>query len=151
MATLKQQAERLRRINLEGAVEIVLLTSDETLIAFNQKQLSEGRSNENTLIGRYTEFTERIANEEGSNIRPKKKGAPYNFEWSGEFFDAFKSKQIDGGVELTSGVSYLESIERLGSRNRAQNKLFGLHDDNLEKYIQKDLLPRVQKIIKETQ
>lgn len=148
MASLKEQAERLKRISLKNAVDEVLFFSEEILIAYNQSQLSEGRSNIDTLIGRYSKYTEQASKE---LAEPKQEGDAYNFEWSGEFFKAFTVKQVNGGVEITSNVSYLDDIKRLGSRNRAQNKLFGLNKDNLNEFIRKHLLPRAQKLIKETQ
>lgn len=153
MASLKEQAERLKRINLKNKVEEVLFFSDEILIGYNLSQLSEGRSNVNTLIGRYSKYTERASKDPSviEPVRQKQEGDPYNFERSGEFFKAFTVKQINGGVEITSNVSYLDSIKRLGSRNNAQNKLFGLNEENLNKFIKEHLLPRAQKLIKETQ
>lgn len=153
MATLKEQAERLKRINLKNAVNEVLFFSDEILISMNKSQLAEGNNNEGNLIDRYRKFTKRIAEQElsQSEAAQKEEGFAYNMQWSGDFFDAFTVKQVEGGVKITSTVSYLDSINRLGSRNRAQNKLFGLDPENKKKFIQKHLLQRVQALIKETQ
>ena len=145
MATLEEQAKNLRKINVESEVSKALTLLDDILVDYNQGQLSDGRNNLGNLIGRYTKYTEAAALMSG--ISNKTEGDAYNFVWTGEFFKAFKAKQISGGVELTSGVSYLKDIQRLGSRNRAQDKLFGLSKENMQDFIQKVLLPKVNSMI----
>lgn len=151
MATLKQQAESLKRVNLKNLVNEILFHSETELILYNQDQLIHGRNNIGNLIGRYTKHTALVA-KYGGNIPKEKKeaDAPYNFEWSGEFFKAFQVKQSGAGVEITSQVSYLKDIERLGSRNRAQGKLFGLTDENKADFNKSVLLPAIGRRVKQT-
>ena len=150
MATLKSQAEWLKRISLENIVSEILFYSEHALIGLNQDQLLEGRNNKGNLIGRYTEHTQ-AASLDPTNLPKQKKwfGDPYNFEWTGEFFRAFQVKQDGTGVEITSQVSYLDSIKRLGSRNRAQDKLFGLTDEHKAKFNKEVLIPGINRRVKQ--
>lgn len=131
-------------------VNEILFFSEDELIGYNKDQLIDGRNNQGNLIGRYTEHTASLSKDPAA-IRPKERkeaGAPYNFEWSGDFFQAFRVKQSGQGVEITSQVSYLDSIKRLGTRNRAQDKLFGLTDQHKAEFNKKVVLPRIGKRVK---
>lgn len=147
--TLKAQIEKLRAINLANLVNEILFFSEDELISLNKDQLIYGRNNKDNLIGRYTKYTEEASKDPANRPKEKKQeGDPYNFEWSGEFFNAFQVKQSGAGVEITSRVSYLDSIQRLGSRNRAQNKLFGLTDQSKADFNKRVLLPKLSRRVK---
>lgn len=159
MATLVQQQKILARLANKATFDAVIAeagrpsggTDKAEIIRLNQDQLREGENNEGNLIGRYAEATEYWARYGTPPIAPKYKDDPYNFEWTGDFFEAFKVKvsQTKGELfEITSNVPYLKDIQKLGTRNRAQGKIFGLNPKNKRKYIQKEVLPDILKVIK---
>lgn len=157
MATLVQQQKVLERLsNKEYFLNIVAKAADpdasyeNRIIEMNQEQLSDGENNRGNLIGRYKELTQQYARAENLGI-PKNAGEPYNFEWTGDFFRAFKIKKLKYPeiFEITSSVPYLSDIQSLGTRNRANNKLFGLKPMNLENYINGYVLKRVLSAMKD--
>lgn len=157
MATLIQQQKVLARLankaNLENIVSQAIRPNGgdkKDIIAMNQDQLSHGLNNEGNLIGRYAEATEAWARAAGTTVAPKHKDDAYNFEWTGDFFKAFKVRSVngDGIFQITSGVSYINDIQQLGKRNRANGKIFGLSPENMKKFNTNVVLPQLLRAMK---
>lgn len=157
MATLVQQQKILAKLANKATFDAMIdkaATPDteeakNEIIRLNKKQLSEGENNLGNLIGRYAEATEYYARSEG--IAGKYKDEPYDFQWTGAFFEAFRVKTLQGAndvFEITSDVSYLREIQKLGSRNRAQGKVFGLTPENKRKYVNRFVKPNIMKSVK---
>lgn len=149
MATLKEQIERLKRKNPKNALSQSLNELEDELIGYNVAQLSDGRNNLGNLIGRYSPATQKYyVDPQNPPQRSKYAGDPYNFQWTGSFLEHMRANVVGTTVELTSDVSYVKLIQQLGSRNRAQGKLFGLSKKHLKEFNDKHLLPKMRGIIK---
>lgn len=59
------------------------------LLDLQKAQLSQGVDNEGVEIGTYSPATEAIA-KQSNPIKPKRAGDPYNFEWTGGFFQGMR-------------------------------------------------------------
>lgn len=72
-----------------------ILENDQYIISILQdKQLSEGKDSYGKYVGFYKTVTEQVYSQDPANRprKPKISGEPYNFEWSGEFFDSMNIK-----------------------------------------------------------
>lgn len=143
MATLLEQSKRLKKLT-EKSIERQLFKAvrsvEDKIIQLNQSQLAIGRDKDNVQVGVYADITAKYA-EEGNVLQSKDAGSPYNFQWSGDFFDGFNLS--------VSGVEATISSKGVGSGGKKEflttSNLFGLNEENLAKIIQSDILPFIQK------
>ena len=104
MATIIQLQENTKslkkRIELEKILFEEVKKFSGLIIDIQQERLSKGKDTEGNILGTYTIATEGYALFGNIKpVRPKKAGQPYNFEWTGGFFDGmtlavFKSKAV---------------------------------------------------------
>jgi len=80
------------------AKDCIIENADFIISILQDNQLSKGLDSSGAIVGTYFWTTEYVFAKDPNN-RPrtqKGKGQPYNFEWSGEFFDSMNIK-IDTG------------------------------------------------------
>lgn len=80
------QLERLKAQLPQQSRLILLKRKAEIIKLLQDKQLGKGLNPQDAIIGRYSKATEAFAKIERPR-KPKKAGEPYNFEWTGGFFD----------------------------------------------------------------
>lgn len=150
MATILEQIKRLERLNEAEITKQLFLAvkkAEDKFIAFNKLQLSEGKNALGVEVGKYKVRTQTIADLfEPKPIKPKEAGSPYNFQWSGDFFDGFKLGI--NGDEATILSNALGSDDKL--HFLTSNNLFGLNDENLAKVIKEEILPFINNFARRT-
>ena len=138
MGNLSELQKGLQRLS-EGDRLLKLLfeavrATEKVALSLQKQQLSEGYSQKDELIGVYTKTTQNIA--EHRDVRqPKIAGEPYNFEWTGDFFDGMELIFEGDTVRFYSTDTKAELLA-----DKYQN-LFGLDDYNLNNYLQNSILP----------
>ena len=148
MATILQQQKKLEKLSPKVTIENVfkaLKSVQDKLIELNKSQLNKGEDIFGDVVGYYTSNTERKSKLENTK-KEKKEGSPYNFQWSGDFFDGFKVGINDNEVTILSNVQ--GDDDKLGFLK--MNNLEGLQKENLNKVIKEDVLPFMHKIARET-
>jgi len=72
------------------AKDAILENADFIISILQDNQLSKGLDSSGTIVGTYFWTTEYVYSKDPQNKprKPKETGQPYNFEWSGEFFDS---------------------------------------------------------------
>ena len=133
---LSKLLSRISDLNLELVLKEVL--KDEEVIKLikrlNKEQLSLGENSKGELLGTYSELTEDIARnyqfyDAPKPNKPKIAGEPYNFDWTGEFFESIEVLEsnlgviIDGGRNLRDGFNFPEKYGE---------DVFGLSDENFK-------------------
>ena len=106
----------------------------EILIDLQKIRLDKGESTTGRVFGTYSLRTQEIAQGE-STRQPKVFGEPYNFEWTGGFFD---------GMQLVFKGNTAEFISRDSKTPFLQTKypgLLGLDDDSWTEFVNKHLYP----------
>ena len=69
---------------------IIINNKKRILNILKETQLSKGLGSDGELLGTYSKYTEIISIfEEPKPRKTKREGSPYNFEWTGKYFDAF--------------------------------------------------------------
>jgi len=149
MATLLEQSENLKKLDaktIEQQIFKALKEAEATVLKANIEQLDKGDDSEGNLVGVYAKATEGYAKLEPIPNKPKKEGAPYNFDWTSEFLKGFTLS--------VSGTEATISSTGVGSGGKrdflTSNNLFGLNDDNLNTIIQKDILPFINSFARKT-
>lgn len=81
------------------------------LSTLKHDQLGEGLDSSGRVVGTYAAATEEVWAKRSPKPRTSKKtGEPYNFEWTGGFFDSMKVNTENEGYDITSSrKSELES------------------------------------------
>lgn len=76
------------------AMESIMENADFIISILQDNQLSKGLDSSGTVVGTYFWTTEYQYARDPQNRprKPKVTGSPYNFEWSGEFFDSMNLK-----------------------------------------------------------
>ncbi len=148
MATLLQQIENLKKLkesNLEKKLFEAFKSVEDNVIQANKDQLSKGEDVFGKTVGVYAPSTENYALFDNPK-KSKKEGDPYNFEWTGDFFDGFKLAINNNEVTILSNVQGSEGkIHFLTTNN-----LYGLNDENLKTVIREDILPFIHKFVRDT-
>lgn len=143
MANLQEFQTRLKKLNnRQGLYAIAFKIVKQTqhiALSLQKQQLSEGQDNTGKIIGTYSRATELEALFGDNKPRTAKvEGQPYNFEWSGEFFDNMYLLFGDDEVSFWSkGEAVPDLVEKY-------DNLLGLDDDNLPNYIRNSILPLLQ-------
>lgn len=112
MATILKTKERLSSLKSQGKIEAALMVEvarfSGILVDLQQNRLEKGLDTLGNIIGRYSQATESIAIFGKSKpIMPKKAGQPFNFQWTGGFFDGMfvkvnKKEVVFGSKSPTS-------------------------------------------------
>ncbi len=149
MATLFQFQENLQKLNDQVKLEKILFglmkQYEAQIVAFNKEQLSKGEDNEGVVFGEYSIHTPDFQDKFPAR-KDKIPGQPYNFEWTGDFFDGMYLLTTDKSAEVWSKDSKTAFL------NIEYSGLLGLNDENLQKVI-KDLvyplfMQEIRKILK---
>lgn len=74
--------------------DAIFENADLIINILQENQLAKGLDSSGTVVGRYSWATDVFFANDPQNKprRPKTAGDPYNFEWSGEFFDSMNIK-----------------------------------------------------------
>jgi hypothetical protein len=119
--------------------------AENVILNLNKEQLSDGKNYLGIEVGTYKEETAMLALFDKPR-KPKEAGSPYNFEWSGDFFDNFKMGINGNEVTITSNVQGDDSKLNF----LLNNNLFGLNEDNLKKVIREQILPKIHIFARQT-
>lgn len=140
MATIREMLNRVNeaRFGLEYEMERIVQLLSQEIIDLNRKgQMFQGEDTEGNIIGYYSRATEESFGGRYANP-PKIAGEPYNFQDTGDLFEAF-TLQFRGGLlviySTDSKVPLLE--EKYG------NRLFGLTIENQDKLNYEILKPHL--------
>ncbi len=127
--------------NLENAsdkLEVIAMKAikdnkDFILSTLKHDQLGEGMDSFGRIVGEYAAKTEEVFAKQYPKPRtPKIYGRPYNFEWTGKFFDHMKLKASKEGYDIDSPMkAYLENIY--------DTKLTALTEEN-EKFVNEKIV-----------
>lgn len=128
-----------------------LLNNDEFIVFLQQQQLSKGENAEGGILirkgrnstGTYTPFTEQIARE-SNPIKPKIAGEPYNFQWTGRFFNSLNIKVFSSGGDIEVQIDSAdpkanllrsEYFDLLGLQDKNQTEVVRFLEKNILKFI----------------
>lgn len=93
MATVLDVQKRISPLTKKATLETLafqeLKKLKEILLDIQKIRLNKGLDTSGKVIGTYSFSTELIAKFENP-LKPKKFGHPYNFEWSGDFFNGMQ-------------------------------------------------------------
>lgn len=136
---LKSRTTKLSRDKsiLTGILLDVMIRFREYLLDLQKLQLEEGENNKGQVVGRYSRATE-IASLFGPPprpIKPKREGEPYNFEWTGDYFDGMRIFRRNDSIIITSRDSKADLLE-LKYRD-----LLGLQEESLAEAISQKIAP----------
>lgn len=143
MSLIKKHIAKLDKLekNLPKiASRAVKAKKDFILSTLKHDQLGEGEDSSGRIVGDYAASTQSWA-----NINPKARTAkpwnePYNFEWTGKFFDTMRIKTDDDGFDIDSArKAELESIYR--------TELTKLSPDNMEFVTEKIIKPALYEYV----
>lgn len=101
----------------EWARDAILENEQYIISILQDNQLSLGKDSFNKYVGFYKTVTEEVYAQDPTNRprKPKNSGEPYNFEWSGEFFDSMgiKINSQDEGYDIFSATGKDKFLERI--------------------------------------
>jgi hypothetical protein len=146
---LFQFQENLQKLNNQVKLEKILFglikQYEAQIVAYQKQQLSKGEDNEGNIIGYYKPATQEIADYAIPQPRAdKQSGSPFNFEWTGDFFDGMYLLSDDKSAEVWSRDSKTSLL------NIEYSELLGLQDDNLDKVIKGLVYPVFMDEIRKT-
>lgn len=147
MATIREMENRV--LEAQSSIEQIMFKIIDDyrseIIFLNKEQLKRGEDTEGNLTGTYSEATEKFY---GGAELGKYEGDPYNFQWTGDFFDGFNIEFNDGHLSFFSRDSKTPELEK---KYGYMSSLLGLNTDNrytLEyEFIKPDLLEQLKRII----
>jgi hypothetical protein len=146
MANLLQFRQNLAKIsNRKDVYEEVFRAIkflETYLLDLQKEQLSAGVDNEGVEIGTYSRLTETIARQ-SNPIKPKRAGDPYNFEWTGGFFQGMR---LDVGKQEAVFTSSDSKTPMLTVKYPG---LLGLTQDHLNQALEDRIIPEFLKAWKE--
>ncbi len=123
------------------AIRAVKDNQDFILSTLKHDQLGEGMDSFGRMVGEYAAKTEEYYSKRKPLPRtPKITGSPYNFEWTGKFFDGMKVKTSKEGFEITSPSK--DDLEKIFG-----TKLTALTKENLDFVNEKVVIPALYKHI----
>jgi hypothetical protein len=122
MQLIKNYLSHLERVKQEIPVFIkdaIFENSDLIINILQENQLAKGQDSTGTMVGVYSWATDvYYANDPHNKPRASKtKGDPYNFEWSGEFYDSMN-------IKVNSQSQDYDIFSTTG-RDREMQKWFG--------------------------
>lgn len=143
------QLSRLTKEAYLSEVEESMHQTKEYLVANQLDQWDRGVNKDGDIIGRYTKNTELIA-KKSNPIKPKKRGQPYNLQWTGGLFRSAKAiiqkDQNDVYAQVIAKSDKIEqTIDMFGSVN--PSSIYGLTKENKELY-KKELNFTIKKRLK---
>jgi len=148
MATLLEQINNLKKLSpseIEKQLFLAVKKSEAEFIKLNKGQLAQGKNAEDKIVGEYSPFTEVFADRDGI-ATSKTPGSPYNFQWSGDFYDGF-SLSVTG----TEATIFSTGIGSGGKKEfLTTNNLFGLNNENLAKVIKDEIIPFINNFARTT-
>ena len=122
-----------------------LKKAENKVIEANKNQLLKGENQLGDIVGVYSPYTEIYADRDGI-LTDKTPGSPYNFNWSGDFYDGFNLSISGDEATISSvGVGSGDKKEFLTTSN-----LFGLNDENLKEIIQSEIIPFINQFARNT-
>lgn len=149
MGSLVQFQKNLQKLDDRKYLNDILFNAirktEKIAISLQKQQLSEGRDNQDKVVGTYSRATE--LESLFGDVKPrqsKREGDPYNFEWTGDFFD---------GMELlfsSDEVSFWSKDSKTPLLVEKWENIMGLDDINLYNYIQNALYPLIMLQIRKT-
>ena len=106
--SLENAEKQLERVAIKAVVD----NQAFILSTLKHDQLGEGLDSMGRVVGTYAPSTEEVYAKKSPKPRTAKiTGQPYNFEWTGKFFDGMKVKTSSDGFDITSpSKSDLEKI-----------------------------------------
>lgn len=149
MATISIFRQKLKKVTNKRLIDSLVFQQIEKykgiLIDLVLLQLEKGENPQGEVVGYYTRQTElNSLLGTAKPVKPKKEGDPYNFEWTGGFFDGMFLKV--GKTQATFGSSEKQKLleEQYGN-------LIGLQIENFikakEEYLLPGLITDLRKII----
>ena len=144
MATIAELRKRIAPYkNQKALLDIIfkiVKDNEKIFLSLNKQQLQRGKNNLDGLVGTYTRTTELASLFDSPKpIQPKVEGQPYNFEWTGEWFDNFFLEiQNEEATISSSGDSHKALISKYDG-------LFGLDDTNKFNVIRNTVFPEFMK------
>lgn len=149
MATISQMSQRLSRLKDEQLIISLVFQQikryEGILIDYVQGQLEQGQNPQGKVVGTYSRATElESLFGEVRPILPKREGDPFNFQWTGGFFDGMFLKV--GKDEAVFGSNDKQSL-----LEGKYGDLLGLQIKNWieakEKYILPAFISEIRKIL----
>lgn len=116
----------------------------ENIFVNQQKaQLNEGLSYKGKIFGEYSQATEEIAKNENPR-KPKIAGQPFNFEYTGSFFDGMELQVFQDRAEFWSTDSKTPMLVA------KYDDLFGLTPERFSKIFDRVIFPAFMNEIRKT-
>ena len=123
--------ERLKETIEDQAKVIVLNNADKIISILQDRQLGIGLDSSGSPLrgnsgeGFYTRATELIAEHPPRPVKPKDKNEPYNFQWTGSFFDGM-------GLKILSRNNYsiFSSDGKSALLRKTYGKILDLSEEN---------------------
>lgn len=138
MATIIQLQKKISTLSKRDNLEKILFEEVKRfaalIIDIQQERLSKGTDTEGNILGTYSKYTENESLFGSVQPRqPKKAGQPYNFEWTGGFFDGMS---LDVFTDKAVFVSKGESTQELLSKH---DNLMGLDEQGRQSALEEFL------------
>lgn len=128
------------------ANKIVLENAELLIHLLTENQLAKGKDSSDSVVGTYFWTTEYVYAKDPHNKprRPKVKGQPYNFDWTGELFETLSVRANANAKEFTifSLQGKIDLLEKIYDTN-----LSDLTEDNNSYFNFEVLLPKLQETI----
>ena len=138
MATIIQVQKTFQELSNRKTIEKLLFEEvkrfSSLIIDIQQERLSKGKNTEGLILGTYKRSTE-LASLFGElkPRQPKREGEPYNFEWTGGFFDGMQLNVFDDKAEF---ISKGESTQDLLKKH---DDLMGLDEEGRQSALEEFL------------
>lgn len=136
--------------NIEKVIAIAIDQNQEAIIEVNKKNLDKGLNRDLRLVGTYSVGSELAYRGSGSPrltrpLKPKIFGQPYNFYWTGRFYEGIFITYANNKITFHSnGKGDGEKLSFINS-----NKLLGVNNQEDIDYINfKIILPAVVQLIR---
>ena len=147
MSILSRYIQRLENASQEleqVAIRAVADNKEFILSTLKHDQLGEGLDSFGRVVGTYAPTTEEYYAKKSPKPRTAKRtGEPYNFEWTGKFFDGMKVTTSKDGFTITSPTK--NDLEKIFG-----TKLTQLTKENMEFVSDKVITPALYKHIFDT-
>lgn len=135
---LQRNVEALADIEeIYGILFDVIRSLEAYLIDLNLLQLEEGKNVQGQIIGRYSRATELFAlfGSQIKPIEPKVEGEPFNFQWTGGFFEGFRL-QIQGNT-----ATFYSTDSKTPLLVEKYGDIFGLTEEHLQEAVTEKIYP----------
>ena len=132
MATILEQIKNLEKLSeaeITKQLFIAVKKAENKFIALNKSQLLRGENQQGKVVGEYSPYTEGFADRDGV-LTDKTPNAPYNFQWTGDFYKGF-SLTVSGeeatifstGIGTGGKADFLTTNNLLGLMTRIYQRL----------------------------